>query len=153
MSYNDFKVVINSRNAIEGSVNNSQLSYYFNWDMFPDGCYQVEATFVAGTNDISPSCPAELCIDFGARSYSAGNSSSSSQHICMLYPNYSSLADDGYLRSNSYENSPTIVSRPHNNRFTVSIYNLNGELYTDNALFPIANYLLVLKFRFLQLNN
>lgn len=151
MSYNDFKVILNSKYGT--GLNNNSLTYNFDWGMFHDGLYQVEATYVGENNQVDPANSAELSINFGTQRCFTAADQTSSQHICLLFPTLSSVANDGYLRCLSFENSPTIMQRPYGKTFTVFITNLDGTPYEDSAGLEPNEYILVLKFRFLQLNN
>ncbi len=63
MSSDDFKIILNSSNG--SGTNNNSLSYNFDFSPFKTGYYEMTFSFVAGNNNVDPSIPAELLINFG----------------------------------------------------------------------------------------
>ena len=151
MSKDDFKIVINSSNAIAGGETNN-CNYMFDFSSVGiQGFYKLSFSFITtGSNlDLDNPLSAELKIDFNSsRNYLVSNTSisaTSTTHIGFLY-NVIVNATDGYLMATIHDNPVTIIQKPTNQIFNVQILKPDGTPFFDNLLFPISSYLLVLNF-------
>jgi len=154
MSSDDFKIVINSNDFYGNpSGNNNSIDYLFNFPSVGsndnNAFYEMRFTFITGNTDVDPSLPCEIRIDFpNTKTYRLSNVESSSKgsyHIGYAYPIISGVTS--YLSANLQDNAPTILRKPTNTNFTVSLYDANGALWNDNNVAEIPTYLLVLYFK------
>jgi len=157
MSKNDFSIFINSRtNAVDSGGLNAEKSFRFNFNAFKQGHYKVSFTFVGNENNVSPSTPAYLSIDFGSNQQvyfpeRFNSSFQNSKALGLLYPHYSNINPQGHLQALFGDNAPVVMQRPNTSQFTVYVRNDQNDPYTDAAAAnELTPYLLMLKFEYIS---
>jgi hypothetical protein len=154
MSKNDFKLVINSKDAIAGTLTDI-LTYQCDFSIFKKGYYSVTFSFCSGNNDIDPSYPAEIFFNLTGSSNvykttSTGNNNFLvSSHLGLLYPIYLS-AVNGHLQASAQDNLPTVMMLPSCNQFQIVVKDLYGNAWVDQSLALLAPYFLVLYFKYIE---
>lgn len=149
-------VILNSNNALAGSVNND-ATYNIDWGAIlkPNQPYKLHFTYVGQSNTITAASKiAQIQIDFQMQQYlnqSSTYGAPTSLSIGCLRTFYVNGVIN-YLFADDNNNTPIFLqTRPFNNLFRVRVLNNDSTpvLWTDNAAVPVANgnYVLSLSFQ------
>lgn len=145
--------------SLSAATNPNELSYYVDWGSLGfnrNKKYKMHFTYIGGANNYTGAKIAMLYIDAlninayynvdGTTALMSG--SKQTTFVGFLKPivlvGSSSTA---YLQAEDNTNVPVeLISIPTSNRFTVTIRDNSGALYTDTASAVLADYILNLSF-------
>jgi hypothetical protein len=147
-------VILNYANRVSG--NSQSATYVIDWNavLKPNKSYSCHFTYIGGANVITGTKLALVYADFNGQEVYQNSSTSSganrSQILGFLKP-IVLVGSTGtcYLQAETNTNEAIrLNNRPLNNFITISIYDQNGALFTDNAGVPAnpADYVLSLHF-------
>jgi len=147
-------VILNYANRVSG--NSQSATYVIDWNavLKPNQAYSCHFTYIGGANVITGTKLALVYADFNGQEVyqnsSTSNGANRSQILGFLKP-IVLVGSTGtcYLQAETNTNEAIrLNNRPLNNFITISIYDQNGALFTDNAGVPAnpADYILSLHF-------
>ena len=117
----EYNIVFNSNN---GTGNNNQKTYFFDWSMIPSGKYQVSFSYQGQVNKLTGGEIALVYMNLGQHNNFEvlPNGYTNGQYLGMVKPYI--LATASFLYADIGDNSSfTINDRPSQNNITISIFN------------------------------
>lgn len=154
-------VVLNSNYSasLSTSTNPNELTYYIDWGSLGFNVrkkYQVHFTYIGGANNYTGAKLAMIYVDcLNSNCYynvdgTTALMTGSKQSTCIGFLKPIVLvgsSNTAYLQAEDNTNVPLeLKSIPMSNRFTVTIRDNSGALYTDTASAALSDYVLTLSF-------
>jgi hypothetical protein len=131
---------------------NSLLQYSFNFQNRALGWYELTFSYVGKNNDLDPSSPGQILINFGGTSMFLANqlnNNTSYNVIGLIYPEVLSITES-HFKASPQDNCPVVLLRPNQPNFTITVQDLNGVQFLDANAGDLAHYNLILHFKKIQ---